>query len=156
MDKKLYSISLPDYSVPPIVSGATKEYVGAKEDINKVVHNDEAVLTKEGVVIAEKTFHCLAAEMTFINTYGFDHTIKTDKIEALILYFYDGKKYIRCIEARMKNLHPGVLYIENDWVCSNLYAVERVFKNKEACLSDINHASPLNFDCFFNNIFGAG
>lgn len=173
MEKRLYSINLPDYSVPPIVSGATKEYIGTKEDINKVVQDTEIVIAKEGTVIAEQTYHNLKTEMIFINTYGFDHTIKADKIEALILYFFDGKRYIRCIKARMNNLkigvngqnyykpdsfmgHPGILYIENDWVCSNLYAVERVFKNKEACLSDINHASPINFDCFFNDIFGDG
>lgn len=173
MKQDLFIINLPDYSVPPIVSGATKEYVSAKEYINKVVQNTELIIAKEGVVIAERTYRRLATEMTFINTYGFDHTIKTDEIEASILYFFDGKKYMRCIKARMSNLqigvngqdfynptsfmgHPNILYIEGKWICSNLYAVEQIFKNKQACLADINHTSPINYDCFISDIFGDG
>lgn len=173
MKQELYIISLPDYSVPPMVSGGTKEYVGTKEDINRVIQDDEVVIAKEGTVLSETTYHCVGLEHIFVNTYGFDHTIKADKIEASILYFFDGKKYMRCIKARMSNLqigvngqdfynptsfmgHPNMLYIEGKWLCSNLYAVEQIFKNKQACLTDINHASPINYDCFFSDIFGDG
>lgn len=173
MKQELYIISLPDYSVPPMVSGGTKGYVGTKEDINKVVQNDEVIIAKEGTVLSETPYKCLPTEYIFINTYGFDHTIKANKIEASILYFYDGKKYMRCVKAKMKNLqiginsqnyykpnsfvgYPNMLYIENDWICLNLYVVEKIFKNKQACLSDIDHALPINFDCFFGEIFGDG
>lgn len=173
MNQELYIISLPDYSVSPIVSGVTKEYVGTKEEINKVIQDDEVIIAQEGTILFETTYQYFAKEHTFVNAFGFDHTIKTDEIEASILYFFDGKKYMRCIKARMKNLeigvngqdyykpesfmgHPNILYIENDWICSNLYAVEQIFKNYQACLADINHISPITFDCFFSDIFGDG
>lgn len=79
MKQELYIVSLPDYSVPPIISCATKEYVGTKEDIDDVIQNGEVVIAKQGVVLSETTYCCLAAEHTFINTYGFDYTIKTEK-----------------------------------------------------------------------------
>lgn len=173
MNQELYIISLPDYSVPPIVSGVTKEYVGTKEEINKAIQEDEVIIARKGTILFETTYQCFATEHTFINTYGFDHTIKTDKIEASILYFFDGQKYMRCIKARMKNLeigvngqdylkpesfmgHPNILYIENDWICSTFYIVERFFKSKQDCLGDINNISRINFDCFFSDIFGDG
>ena len=173
MNQELYIIRLPDYSVPAMVSGGSKEYVGTKEEINKVIQEDEVIIAQEGTILFETTYQYFATEHTFINAFGFDHTIKTDEIDASILYFFDGKKYMRCIKARMKNLeigvngqdyykpesfmgHPNILYIENDWICSTVYIVERFFKNKQTCLSDINHISPINYDCFFSDIFGDG
>lgn len=171
--KKLHVIRLPDYSIPPIVSGGTKEYVGTKEDIKKVVPNHDIKNTDECVIHAEATCHHFATEHIFINTYGFDHTIKADKIKTSIIHIFDGKKYMRCVKAKINNLqigvngqdyykpysfmgYPNILYIENDWICSNLYAVEQIFKDHQACLTDINHISPINFDCFFSDIFGDG
>lgn len=86
MKQELYIVSLPDYSVSPIISGATKEYIGTKEDIDDVIQDGEVVIAKQGVVLSETTYYCLAAEHTFINTYGFDYTIKTEKTEAVIVY----------------------------------------------------------------------
>lgn len=79
MKQELYIVSLPDYSVSPIISGATKEYIGTKEDIDDVIQDGEVVIAKQGVVLSETTYYCLAAEHTFINTYRFDYTIKTEK-----------------------------------------------------------------------------
>lgn len=171
--RKLHIIRLPDYSIPPIVSGGTKKYIGTKEDIKKVVPNHDIKNTDECFILAEETCYHLATEHTFINTYGFDHTINADKIEASIIHIFDGKKYMRCIKAKMKNLqigvngqyyykpysfmeYPNILYIENDWICSNLYSVEQIFKDQQSCLTDINHISPINFNCFFSDIFGDG
>ena len=106
--RKLHIIRLPDYSIPPIVSGGTKKYIGTKEDIKKVVPNHDIKNTDECFILAEATCYHLATEHTFINTYGFDHTINDDKIEASIIHIFDGKKYMRCIKAKMKNLQIGV------------------------------------------------
>ena len=171
--KKLHIIRLPDYSIPPIVSGGTKEYIGTKEDIKKVVPNHDDKNMDESVILAEATYYLFDTEHIFINTYGFDHNIKADKIKASIIHTFDGEKYMRCVKAKMNNLQigvngqdyykpysfmgpPNILYIENDWICSNLYAVEQIFKNYQACLADINHISPITFDCFFSDIFGDG
>ena len=173
MKQELYIVSLPDYSVSPIISCATKEYVGTKEDIDDVIQNGEVVIAKQGVVLSETTYCCLAAEHTFINTYGFDYTIKTEKTEAAIVYFYDGKQYMRCVKTKMKDLqigvdgqnyykpdsfmgHPNILFIENGWLCSKLFAVEQVFKSKRDCLLDINNPSPIKFEYFYTDIFGDG
>ena len=154
MKQELYIVSLPDYSVSPIISGATKEYIGTKEDIDDVIQDGEVVIAKQGVVLSETTYYCLAAEHTFINTYGFDYTIKTEKTEAEIVYFYEGKQYLRCVKTKMKDLqigvdgqnyykpdsfmgHPNILFIENGWLCSKLFAVEQVFKSKRDCLLDM-------------------
>lgn len=143
MKQELYIVSLPDYYVSPIISGATKEYIGTKEDIDDVIQDGEVVIAKQGVVLSETTYYCLAAEHTFINTYGFDYTIKTEKTEAEIVYFYEGKQYLRCVKTKMKDLqigvdgqnyykpdsfmgHPNILFIENGWLCSKLFAVEQV------------------------------
>ena len=173
LKQELYIVSLPDYSVPPIISGVTKEYIGTKEDIDDVIQNGEVVIAKQGVVLSETTYYCLAAEHTFINTYGFDYTIKTEKTEAAIVYFYDRKQYMRCVKTKMKDLqigvdgqnyykpdsfmgHPNILFIENGWLCSKLFAVEQVFKSKRDCLLDINDPSPIKFECFYTDIFGDG
>lgn len=173
MKQELYIVSLPDYSVSPIISGATKEYIGTKEDIADVIQDGEVVIVKQGVVLSDTTYYCLAAEHTFINTYGFDYTIKTEKTEAVIVYFYDGKRYMRCIKTKMKDLqigvdgqnyykpdsfmgHPNILFIENGWLCSKLFAVEQVFKSKRDCLLDINNPSPIKFEFFYTDIFGDG
>ena len=89
LKQELYIVSLPDYSFSPIISGATKEYIGTKEDIDDVIQDGEVVIAKQGVVLSETTYYCLAAEHTFINTYGFDYTIKAKKTEAAIVYFID-------------------------------------------------------------------
>ena len=48
MNQELYIIRLPDYSVPAMVSGGSKEYVGTKEEINKVIQEDEVIIAQEG------------------------------------------------------------------------------------------------------------
>ena len=57
MKQELYIVSLPDYSVPPIISGATKEYIGTKEDIDDVIQDGEVVIAKQGVVLSETTYY---------------------------------------------------------------------------------------------------
>ena len=60
---------------------------------------------------------------------------------------------MRCVKTKMKDLqigvdgqnyykpdsfmgHPNILFIENSWLCSKLFAVEQVFKSKRDCLLD--------------------
>ena len=57
MKQELYIVSLPDYSVSPIISGATKEYIGTKEDIADVIQDGEVVIAKQGVVLSETTYY---------------------------------------------------------------------------------------------------
>ena len=80
---------------------------------------------------------------------------------------------MRCIKTKMKDLqigvdgqnyykpdsfmgHPNILFIENGWLCSKLFAVEQVFKSKRDCLLDINNPSPIKFEFFYTDIFGDG
>ena len=61
LKQELYIVSLPDYSVSPIISGATKKYHATKEDIDDVIQDGEVVIAKQGVVLSETTYYCLAA-----------------------------------------------------------------------------------------------
>lgn len=81
-----FVIELPDYSVLSFISGATKEYVGSKEDIDTISRGSENIIAKSVFVLAENCYSQRKIDMEFINTYGFDHSIKADELNVSVLY----------------------------------------------------------------------
>ena len=168
-----YMIELPDYSVPGFISGATTKYIGSKEDIEAIANKTEAPKAKSVFVLAESNYNRFNIEMEFINTYGFDHSIKADELKASILHLTDGKRYLRCIKTQIKNMaiginkqsyyrpeshmgNPDVVYMDGAWICSCLFTVERVFRDRQECLDDISRPSEIDFRCFLLDVFGDG
>lgn len=168
-----FIIELPDYSVPGFISGATKEYVGSKEDIDTISRGSENTIVKSVFVLAENSYSQRKVDMEFINTYGFDHSIKADEIKVSVLYVRSGGRYLRCIKVQIKNIaiginkqgyyrpespmgNPDVIYMDGNWFCSRLYTIERAFKNRQECLYDISHPTEIDFRCFLLDIFGDG
>ena len=168
-----YIIKLPDFSVPGFISGAIKEYVGSKEDIDMISRGSENTIAKSVFVLAENSYSQRKINMEFINTYGFDHSITADELKASVLYLKTGKRYLRCIKAQIKNMaiginkqyyyrpespmgNPDVIYVDGNWFCSRFYTIERVYKDRQECLYDIDHPSKIDFRNFLLDIFGDG
>lgn len=168
-----FVIELPDYSVPSFISGATKEYVGSKEDIDTISRGSENIIAKSVFVLAENCYSQRKIDMEFINTYGFDHSIKADELNVSVLYLKNGGQYLRCIKAQIKNMaiginkqyyyrpespmgNPDVIYVDDNWFCSRLYTIERVYKDRQECLYDIDYPSKIDFRNFLLDIFGDG
>ena len=169
----MYIVELSDYSAPAMISGATKEYVGNKADIERIVNNSGPLVAKEVRILAEVDHSYYDVETSFRNVFGFDHSIKVEELKVRVLYLQDDRRYMRCIKAEAYNLEvginrqgyycpevpmgdPNVVYESDGWLRSHLFTIETEYSSKQECFCDISHPSDIDFSCFFRDIFGDG
>ena len=172
-NQDMYIIELPDYSAPAMISGVTKEYAGTKADIERIVNNSGPLVAKEVRILVEVYHSYHDVETGFRNVFGFDHNIKVEELRVKVLYLQDGKRFLRCIKAEAHNLEigvyrqgyyqpevpmgdPNVVYESDGWLRSHLYTLETEYASKQKCFCDISHPSDIDFNCFFQDIFGDG
>lgn len=113
-----FVIELPDYSVPSFISGATKEYVGSKEDIDTISRGSENIIAKSVFVLAENCYSQRKIDMEFINTYGFDHSIKADELNVSVLYLKTAGSI--CVALKLKSRIWLSVSISNTIIVLNL------------------------------------
>lgn len=118
----------------------------------------------------EKSFY-----FKHINVWGCSYEMRAEKVVVNRIYYRSGDTYGRAIGASLYRPtysaeplvsnekvdgnfwgHPGILYLENDWLSYRLMYEERVFDDESQLMADIAAPAEVDYRGFFNDVFGDG
>ncbi len=163
-----------DYFV--MLEEAYNQYIhGNKDALIKIAFND-CPMAEDAEVLAVHQYKEEHFHRQIMNIYDFPYDFFADSVDVDIIYIKNQKnqyyRYIRPVMTKLTMIntigehkdktnggywgHPAILEPGNGMVRARLFLQEKRFKNEASCLKDISKPSPLNFQCFFFEIFGDG
>ena len=163
-----------DYFV--MLEEAYNQYIhGNKDALIKIAFND-CPMAEDAEVLAVHQYKEEHFHRQIMNIYDFPYDFYADSVDVDIIYIKNQKnqyyRYIRPVMTKLTMIntigehkdktnggywgHPAILEPGNGMVRARLFLQEKRFKNEASCLKDISKPSPLNFQCFFFEIFGDG
>lgn len=159
-----------------MLNDAYNQYSQGQNDIKIQIAYSWFPFAAKAELIATKEYHEENFHREIMNIYDFPYDFNADGVDVDIIYIKNQKnqyyRYIRPVMTKLTMIntigehkdktnggywgHPAILEPGNGMVRARLFLQEKRFKNEASCLKDISKPSPLNFQCFFFEIFGDG
>lgn len=170
-------VGMRDYATPSFFT-FPKEYCGTPAmlrdylDARKKLTPDfreTDVHCKAASILAVKETRIAPFRLDHVNVWGCVYHIRADQCAAKLAYIKTADRYCRCVLAEFWNPtyegrpfrgmfwgQPAMLAYESGRLYNRLMYLEKQFQSEAEILADTVHPGEINFNGFFDDVFGDG